>query len=43
VTAIRAAGAAGNPETEADPNWLPEVGKTSDWVAKSPISSWIDS
>ncbi len=28
VTAIRAADADGNPETEADPNWLPEVGTT---------------
>ena len=29
VTAIRAAGADGNPDTEADPNWLPEVGNTT--------------
>src|SRR5712671_3619269 len=29
VTAIRAAAADGNPETEADPNWLPEVGNTT--------------
>src|ERR1700757_5220049 len=29
VTAIRAAAADGNPETEADPNWLPEVGNTA--------------
>jgi membrane-associated phospholipid phosphatase len=29
VTAIRAADTDGNPETEADPNWLPEVGKTA--------------
>jgi hypothetical protein len=29
VTAIRAAGTDGNPETLADPNWLPEVGKTA--------------
>lgn len=30
VTAIRAAAATdGNPETEADPNWLPEVGNTT--------------
>lgn len=29
VTAIRAAGTDGNPETEADPNWLPEVGNTT--------------
>ena len=28
VTAIRAADTDGNPETAADPNWLPEVGKT---------------
>ena len=28
VTAIRAAAADGNPDTEADPNWLPEVGNT---------------
>jgi membrane-associated phospholipid phosphatase len=28
VTAIRAADTDGNPETEADPNWLPEVGTT---------------
>ena len=28
VTAIRAADTDGNPETVADPNWLPEVGKT---------------
>src|SRR6266436_2550207 len=29
VTAIRAAARDGNPETEADPNWLPEVGNTT--------------
>jgi len=29
VTAIRAAATDGNPETEADPNWLPEVGNTA--------------
>ena len=29
VTAIRAADTDGNPETDADPNWLPEVGKTA--------------
>jgi len=29
VTAIRAADADNNPETAADPNWLPEVGKTA--------------
>src|SRR5499427_8616531 len=29
ATAIRAAGADGNPDTEADPNWLPEVGNTT--------------
>jgi membrane-associated phospholipid phosphatase len=29
VTAIRAAATEGNPETEADPNWLPEVGNTT--------------
>ena len=29
VTAIRAAAADGNPDTEADPNWLPEVGNTT--------------
>jgi membrane-associated phospholipid phosphatase len=29
VTAIRAAASDGNPETEADPNWLPEVGNTA--------------
>ena len=29
VTAIRAATADGNPDTEADPNWLPEVGNTT--------------
>jgi hypothetical protein len=29
VTAIRAADAGINPETAADPNWLPEVGKTA--------------
>ena len=29
VTAIRAADTAINPETVADPNWLPEVGKTA--------------
>jgi hypothetical protein len=29
VTAIRAAVADGNPETEADPNWLPAVGNTT--------------
>jgi len=29
VTAIRAATTDGNPETEADPNWLPEVGNTT--------------
>jgi membrane-associated phospholipid phosphatase len=29
VTAIRAAAAGGNPDTEADPNWLPEVGNTT--------------
>jgi PAP2 superfamily len=28
VTAIRAADTDGNPDTEADPNWLPEVGRT---------------
>jgi hypothetical protein len=28
VTAIRAADADGNPDTEPDPNWLPEVGNT---------------
>jgi len=29
VTAIRAAAADGNPETQPDPNWLPEAGKTA--------------
>ena len=29
VTAIRSAGTDGNPETPADPNWLPESGKTA--------------
>jgi len=29
VTAIRAAATDGNPETEADPNWLSEVGNTA--------------
>jgi len=29
VTAIRAAGTDNNPDTTADPNWLPEVGKTT--------------
>lgn len=29
VTAIRAAGADGNPETLANPGWLPQVGKTA--------------
>jgi hypothetical protein len=29
VTGIRAAAADGNPDTEADPNWLPEVGNTT--------------
>jgi PAP2 superfamily len=29
VTAIRAAATDGNPETEADPNWLPAVGNTT--------------
>jgi hypothetical protein len=29
VTAIRAAAADGNPDTEAHPNWLPEVGNTT--------------
>src|SRR6202035_1762468 len=29
VTAIRAAAADGNPDTEADPTWLPEVGNTA--------------
>ena len=29
VTAIRTADADNNPETVADPNWLPEVGKTA--------------
>ena len=29
VTSIRAAAADGNPDTEADPNWLPEVGNTT--------------
>ena len=29
VTAIRAAATDGNPDTEADPNWLPEVGNTT--------------
>jgi len=29
VTAIRAADTDGNPKTQADPNWLPEVGKTA--------------
>jgi hypothetical protein len=29
VTAIRAAATDGNPETEADSNWLPEVGNTT--------------
>ena len=29
VTAIRAAATDRNPETEADPNWLPEVGNTT--------------
>ena len=29
VTAIRAATTDGNPDTEADPNWLPEVGNTT--------------
>jgi hypothetical protein len=28
VTAIRAADTDGNPDTAADPNWLPEVGRT---------------
>ena len=29
VTAIRAAGTDNNPDTSADPNWLPEVSKTT--------------
>jgi membrane-associated phospholipid phosphatase len=29
VTAIRAADKDGNPETDVDPNWLPEVGNTT--------------
>src|SRR2546422_11234653 len=29
ATAIRAADTAGNPDTDADPNWLPETGKTA--------------
>jgi hypothetical protein len=29
VTAIRAAVTDGNPDTDADPNWLPEVGNTT--------------
>jgi membrane-associated phospholipid phosphatase len=29
VTAIRAAATDGDPDTEADPNWLPEVGNTT--------------
>ena len=29
VTAIRAADSDGNPDTDADPNWLPETGKTA--------------
>jgi membrane-associated phospholipid phosphatase len=29
VTAIRAADTDGNPETQADPTWLPEVGRTA--------------
>ena len=29
VTAIRSADTDGNPKTEADPDWLPEVGKTA--------------
>ncbi len=29
VTAIRAGDSDNNPETAADPNWLPEVGKTA--------------
>jgi hypothetical protein len=29
VTAIRAAATDGNPETAADPNWLPQAGKTA--------------
>src|SRR4029077_19263182 len=29
VTGIRAAAADGNPDSEADPNWLPEVGNTT--------------
>ena len=29
VTAIRAADTDGNPETQVDPNWLPETGKTA--------------
>jgi hypothetical protein len=29
VTAIRTAATDGNPETDADPNWLPEVGNTT--------------
>jgi membrane-associated phospholipid phosphatase len=29
VTAIRAAATDGNPETDVDPNWLPEVGNTT--------------
>ena len=29
VTAIRAAGTDGNPDTAANPNWLPEVGNTT--------------
>jgi membrane-associated phospholipid phosphatase len=29
VTAIRAADTDGNPDTAADPNWLPEVGNTT--------------
>jgi hypothetical protein len=29
VTAVRAAATDGNPDTDADPNWLPEVGNTT--------------
>jgi hypothetical protein len=29
ITAIRAAAADGNPDTTADPNWLPQAGKTA--------------
>jgi membrane-associated phospholipid phosphatase len=29
VTAIRAAATDGNPDTAADPNWLPQAGKTA--------------